>query len=247
MPAAPTTFATHRPGRQRSRRARRRVDADPGGAPARPRAHACSPRATAPWTSARPASSAGPTAKLAAECEPDRRDRRRRHDAARRAARVPARRAGARRQSRPARLPRRHRPAGHARPARRDPRRPLRAGPARDAAGDADSPASGERIGQALNDVVLQKWQTGRMLDFETWIDGRYVNTHGGDGLVVATATGSTAYALSLRRPDSVSGARRAGARADLPAHAVGSADRRAQLLARSRSACSSARTRRRR
>jgi len=53
----------------------------------------------------------------------------------------------------------------------------------------------------ALNDVVLQKWETGRMLDFETWIDGRYVNTHSGDGLVVATATGSTAYALSCGGP----------------------------------------------
>jgi NAD+ kinase len=53
----------------------------------------------------------------------------------------------------------------------------------------------------ALNDVVLQKWETGRMLDFETWIDGAYVNTHGGDGLVVASATGSTAYALSCGGP----------------------------------------------
>jgi NAD+ kinase len=58
-----------------------------------------------------------------------------------------------------------------------------------------------ERVCMALNDVVLQKWQTGRMLDFETWIDGRYVNTHGGDGLVIATATGSTAYALSCGGP----------------------------------------------
>jgi NAD+ kinase len=53
----------------------------------------------------------------------------------------------------------------------------------------------------ALNDVVLQKWETARMLDFETWIDGVYVNTHGGDGLVVASSTGSTAYALSCGGP----------------------------------------------
>jgi NAD+ kinase len=53
----------------------------------------------------------------------------------------------------------------------------------------------------ALNDVVLQKLATGRMLDFETRVGGRYVNTHAGDGVVVATATGSTAYALSCGGP----------------------------------------------
>jgi NAD+ kinase len=63
------------------------------------------------------------------------------------------------------------------------------------------SSRSADRTCHALNDVVLQKWQTGRMLDFETWIDGRYVNSHGGDGLVIATATGSTAYALSCGGP----------------------------------------------
>jgi NAD+ kinase len=55
--------------------------------------------------------------------------------------------------------------------------------------------------GLALNDVVLEGAKPGRLLDFSTSIDGRYVNTHGGDGLVIATATGSTAYALSCGGP----------------------------------------------
>jgi NAD+ kinase len=55
--------------------------------------------------------------------------------------------------------------------------------------------------GLALNDVVVQKLASGSMMDFETWIDGRYVNTHAGDGIVIASATGSTAYALSCGGP----------------------------------------------
>lgn len=53
----------------------------------------------------------------------------------------------------------------------------------------------------ALNDVVVQKAATGRMLDFEMLVNGRYVNSHAGDGIVIATATGSTAYALSCGGP----------------------------------------------
>jgi len=54
---------------------------------------------------------------------------------------------------------------------------------------------------RALNDVVVQRQESGRMVELEIWIDGSFVNTHGGDGLVVATSTGSTAYALSCGGP----------------------------------------------
>ncbi len=54
---------------------------------------------------------------------------------------------------------------------------------------------------EALNDIVLQRRETGRMVDFETRVAGGYVNTHAGDGLIVATPTGSTAYSLSCGGP----------------------------------------------
>jgi len=62
--------------------------------------------------------------------------------------------------------------------------------------------SSGEEVvAYALNDIVLQRRETGRMVDFETRVASQYVNTHSGDGLIVATPTGSTAYALSCGGP----------------------------------------------
>jgi NAD+ kinase len=54
-----------------------------------------------------------------------------------------------------------------------------------------------ERAYAALNDVVIHKWNTARMIEFETYIDGVFVNAQRSDGLIIATPTGSTAYALS--------------------------------------------------
>ncbi len=62
--------------------------------------------------------------------------------------------------------------------------------------------SSGEQsTAYALNDVVLKRRETGRMVDFSTQVGGVYVNTHSGDGMIVATPTGSTAYSLSCGGP----------------------------------------------
>ncbi|MDE2196391.1 MAG: NAD(+) kinase [Gammaproteobacteria bacterium] len=53
------------------------------------------------------------------------------------------------------------------------------------------------RCSAALNDVVVQKADGGRLIEFETHVDGHFVCAHHADGIIIATATGSTAYALS--------------------------------------------------
>lgn len=49
----------------------------------------------------------------------------------------------------------------------------------------------------ALNDVVLHSGKSVHMIDFELHIEGMYVYRQHSDGLIVASPTGSTAYALS--------------------------------------------------
>jgi len=49
----------------------------------------------------------------------------------------------------------------------------------------------------ALNDVIVHKRDIARMIELDTFIDGHFLNTNRSDGLIVATPTGSTAYALS--------------------------------------------------
>ena len=49
----------------------------------------------------------------------------------------------------------------------------------------------------AFNDVVIHKWDTARMIEFETYIDGAFMDAQRSDGMIISTPTGSTAYALS--------------------------------------------------
>ena len=55
--------------------------------------------------------------------------------------------------------------------------------------------------GDALNDVVLHVRNEIRMIEFTIRVDGHFVNAQRADGLIIATPTGSTAYALSSGGP----------------------------------------------
>jgi NAD+ kinase len=68
----------------------------------------------------------------------------------------------------------------------------LRAGP---------SPPPPSRGPLALNEAVVEKVLTGRTVQIAVSLSGRHFTTYAADGVIVATPTGSTAYALSARGP----------------------------------------------
>jgi NAD+ kinase len=53
----------------------------------------------------------------------------------------------------------------------------------------------------ALNDVVVNKGDLGRMIEFAVFVDDEFLYNQRSDGLIFATPTGSTAYALSASGP----------------------------------------------
>jgi NAD+ kinase len=66
----------------------------------------------------------------------------------------------------------------------------------------------GERVdeGWAINDVVIRGGV--RMIEVEVYIDGYYVNTYPGDGMIVSTPRGSTAYCMAAGGPILTAGVR---------------------------------------
>ncbi len=53
----------------------------------------------------------------------------------------------------------------------------------------------------ALNDAVINRQDALKMIEFDVYIDNKFVNNQRADGLIITTPTGSTAYALSSGGP----------------------------------------------
>jgi NAD+ kinase len=54
---------------------------------------------------------------------------------------------------------------------------------------------------RAFNDVIISKGEVARLIEYETHIGDQFVNSARGDGIIIATPTGSTAYAMSAGGP----------------------------------------------
>ena len=59
----------------------------------------------------------------------------------------------------------------------------------------------GGKVLHALNEAVIVRNSAFRALNFNVYVDGHLLNNLNADGIIVATATGSTAYNLSAGGP----------------------------------------------
>ena len=66
---------------------------------------------------------------------------------------------------------------------------------------EGTTPARPGKVYHAVNDFVVDKSRSSRIIDIETHIDGTFAVTYRADGLIISTPTGSTGYALSSGGP----------------------------------------------
>ena len=53
----------------------------------------------------------------------------------------------------------------------------------------------------ALNDIVISRSGSLRVIDFKVYVNGEFLNLYSADGIIISTPTGSTAYNLSAGGP----------------------------------------------
>ena len=63
------------------------------------------------------------------------------------------------------------------------------------------SPNNSKQIFWALNDIVVDHGPSARLLKVNVQVTDHYLNTFEGDGVIISTPTGSTAYSLSAGGP----------------------------------------------
>jgi len=66
---------------------------------------------------------------------------------------------------------------------------------------EIESPHFDGKHNFALNEVAVLKRDTSAMIAIHTWLNDKYLTTYLGDGLLIATPTGSTAYSMSVNGP----------------------------------------------
>jgi NAD+ kinase len=66
---------------------------------------------------------------------------------------------------------------------------------------ELNSPGKKPEVFHALNDIVVARGEVVRLIHIKASIDGQSLTSYKTDGLIIATATGSTAYALAARGP----------------------------------------------
>jgi len=60
---------------------------------------------------------------------------------------------------------------------------------------------NGERLPPAINEIALITASPAKMIEFEIIVDGSLMEDFRADGVIIATSTGSTAYAMSAGGP----------------------------------------------